>query len=569
MTPDPKTRRSRGRRLLAAVRRRPTFGGLVGGLVFWWQSLSPTLLPRSWAVQAAISAICATVGYALGTLGGRLVRTVLRRRGTHLAASGWRRARVALAAVGALAVVIGSVRWIGWQNDQRDLVAMDHLSAVTVLPMLVVTVVLGAVLGAGGRVVGAAVRGLDRWNQRHLPRTLAQPLTVVLVAVLAVFVLRDVAFGRFTDWAGTTFGVVDGGTADGVVRPTSDLASGGPGSLVDWDDLGLQGRTFAGGATTTDELRAFWGDDAEVSEPIRAYAGLRSAASAQERAALAVDDLERAGGFERDVLVVATATGTGWIDPDAAEALEQIHRGDTAIVSMQYSFLPSWISFITDLHLAAEAGSELYAEVHRRWVLLPEDERPTLLVFGLSLGSFGAESAFAGADASSSIANLVSRSDGALLVGAAHANPILRQLTDGRDPGSPEWAPVVDGGRTVRFVTRDPDQVEPTGPWEQPRIVYVQHPSDPVTHWGADWLWSSPGWMDDPRGYDVTDDGRWFPFVTGVQGVFDLMAGFAAPPGFGHDYRLDYVDGWTRLAAPDGWTKADTDRLERFLFPDR
>ena len=303
---------------MAAIGRRPTFGGLVVGLVFWWQSLSPTLLPRSWAVQAAISAICATVGYALGTLGGRVVRAVLRRRGAHLPAVGWHRARFGLGALGALAVVIGPLRWLGWQNTQRELVDMAHLSGIVVLPMLVLTVVLGAVLATGGRVVGAAVRHLDRWNQRHLPRAAAQPLTIVLVLVLAVFALRDVAFGRFTDWASTTFGVVDTGTADGVNRPTTATVSGGPGSLVDWDDLGLQGRTFTAGATTTDELRAFWGDDAEVLEPIRAYAGLRSADDADDRAALAVDDLERAGGFERDVLVVATATGTGWIDPDAA-----------------------------------------------------------------------------------------------------------------------------------------------------------------------------------------------------------------------------------------------------------
>ena len=40
--------------------------------------------------------------------------------------------------------------------------------------------------------------------------------------------------------------------------------------------------------------------------PVRAYAGLDSAASVEERARLAVDDLQRAGGFSRSVLVVAS-----------------------------------------------------------------------------------------------------------------------------------------------------------------------------------------------------------------------------------------------------------------------
>lgn len=559
----------RFRRLAAAVVRRPTYGGLVGAVVFWWASLAPTLLPRSWAVQGAISALCATLGYALGTLGGRLVRAVLRRRQVRLASSSWRKARLILAAFALPVVVIGPLRWLSWQNDQRDLVAMDHLAASAVVLMLVVTVVVGTVVLAAGRVVGAGVRALDRWNQRHLPRSVAQPLTVVLVLVLSVLILRDVAFSRFTNWAGTTFGAVDTGTAEGVTKPTSITVSGGTGSLVRWEDLGLQGRTFTAGATSTEELKEFWGPDTRVREPVRAYAGIRSADTAEERAELAVDDLYRAGGFDREVLVVATATGTGWIDPDAAEAIEQIYRGDTAIVSMQYSFLPSWISFITDLDLASEAGTVLYDEVYQRWAEIPAEHRPKLVVFGLSLGSFGAEAAFAGTDANTSVANIVARSDGALLVGAPHANPILRQLTDAREPASPEWAPVVNGGRSVRFVTRDPDQWEPEGPWEFPRVLYIQHPTDPVTHWSASWLWSKPGWMDSPRGYDVTDDGSWFPLVTGIQGVFDLMAGFAAPPGFGHDYRLDYVDGWTRIVAPKGWKAADTARLENFLFPDQ
>ena len=37
---------------------RPSFGGAVFALVFWWRSLYPTLLPRSWLIQAAITAIC-------------------------------------------------------------------------------------------------------------------------------------------------------------------------------------------------------------------------------------------------------------------------------------------------------------------------------------------------------------------------------------------------------------------------------------------------------------------------------------------------------------------------------
>lgn len=545
----------------AALLRRPNAAGLGVALVFWWFSLVPTLMPRAWTVQAATSALCLTIGYALGTLGRWAVHRSL---GRHVVLPA--RALPVGAAIAGTTVVIGSILWLRWQNLQRDLLAMEHLGVAVVLPMLLVTVVLSAVLFLIGRLVGGAVRRLGRWNQRHLPDPVAIPVTVVLVLVIATFLLRDVAFEQFTRWADASFSVVDDGTNEGTEQPTTATVSGGPGSLVEWDELGVQGRDFVAQATPEEQLREFAGPGAEVEEPVRVYAGLRSADDARARAELVVAELERTGGFDREVLVVATSTGTGWIDPDAAHAIELMHAGDTAIASMQYSFLPSWISFITDLDRASEAGAELYAAVHEAWLELPEDDRPRLISFGLSLGSFGAEAAFAGETASTSLANLTGRSDGALFVGATYNNPILRQLVDARDDGSTAWAPIVDEGAEVRFETRDPDQPRPPegAPWDAPRVLYVQHPSDPVTHWDYSWLWRPPEWLDAPRGYDVPKRPGWFPIVTGIQGVFDLMAGFAAPPGHGHDYRLDYPAAWAAVAAPEGWDDERTAALEDY-----
>ncbi len=52
-----------------------------------------------------------------------------------------------------------------------------------------------------------------------------------------------------------------------------------------------------------------------AKEPIRAYAGLATAEDPEDRARLAVDDLEHAGGFQRANLLVVGTTGSGWIDP--------------------------------------------------------------------------------------------------------------------------------------------------------------------------------------------------------------------------------------------------------------
>jgi uncharacterized membrane protein len=100
----------------------------------------------------------------------------------------------------------------------------------------------------------------------------------------------------------------------------------------------------------------------EATEPIRAYAGTVSATDVEERAKLAVRDLERAGGFDRTNLLVATTTGSGWLDPGAIDSFEYLTGGDSAVVAMQYSYLPSWISYLVDQE-AREAGRELFDAV--------------------------------------------------------------------------------------------------------------------------------------------------------------------------------------------------------------
>ena len=64
--------------------------------------------------------------------------------------------------------------------------------------------------------------------------------------------------------------------------------------------------------------------------------------------AVLLSELERTGAFDRKVLVIVPTTGTGWINPVAARSLEMMYNGDTAMVGSQYSYLPSWISFLGD-----------------------------------------------------------------------------------------------------------------------------------------------------------------------------------------------------------------------------
>lgn len=545
---------------------RPGPAASVVALVCLWYSFAPSLLPRSALIQGVTSGVSFALGLAVGTLlaaGARAVFRVLDRPVPVVL--GERRWPV-LGALLLVVVVAGLPMWLSWQNRQRDLVTMERLPAVSVITVLLVTPIVAVVLVLLGRLVAYPVRLLDRALGRRLPPWAARTVVVVVTAVFAVVISRDVVASRIVDGLDQSFGLVDTTTEEGVQQPVSPSQSGGPGSLVQWDDLGFQGRTFAGTATTADELRAFAGPTAEVTEPIRVYVGLRSADSVDAQADLAVRELERTGAFDRKVLAVVGVTGTGWVNPAASRALELMYGGDTAMVGMQYSYLPSWISFLVDLDKAATSGRALVDAVRARWEQLPPERRPKLVVFGESLGSYATEAAFDGPDLQASLQAATTDVDGVLWVGPTFANPIWHQVVDGRAPGAPTWQPAGAEGSPVR-VLGHPDDPPVGGPAPRGQVVYLSHPTDPVTWASVDTLWRRPRWMAEPLGYDVSPAVRWFPGVTFVQSLFDLMAGFSAPPGHGHDYQPSFAAGWAAIVAPDGWTAADTARLQAALPP--
>ncbi|MDT0407212.1 alpha/beta-hydrolase family protein, partial [Streptomyces edwardsiae] len=131
-----------------------------------------------------------------------------------------------------------------------------------------------------------------------------------------------------------------------------------------------------------------------ATESIRAYAGLHSAEGIKATAELAARELQRTGGLNRAVVAVATTTGTGWINEAEASALEYMYNGNTAIVSMQYSFLPSWLSFLVDQENARQARQALFEAVDALVRAVPEDKLPKLVGFGDSLGAIGGEAPF-------------------------------------------------------------------------------------------------------------------------------------------------------------------------------
>ena len=537
------------------VRAPLAFTGVLMAFVFCCLSLTPSLLPRAWYLQGAISGVTAAVGYAVGSLLGWLGRTggPFRYRDGRVD----RRAWFAVLGLGVIAIAIFG--WLGlhWQQKVRRAMGMDPAPGWDAATILLVAVVVFAFVLLVSRLIRLGTRTVIRWLLRFVPTPVAVGLGLAVSAFAVIGFLQGFLFHALVTAANSSFGVINEGTSAGITQPTSTDLAGSPESLVPWRTLGIKGRDFVGTAPTKAELGKFAGKPA--MDPIRVYVGLDSADSPTKRAALAVRELERTGAFNRKVLCVFTTTGTGWVDPKVVDALEYLYAGDTAVVATQYSFLPSWLSFLVDKSKATEAAERMIGAVRAKLQTLDSASRPRLLLFGESLGSYATETAF------DSLSGLVRGADGALLEGPVNVNPIWNEVTDGREKGSPVWKPAYHHGDTVRFGQLPADLDSPAGPWKQPRIAYLQNATDPVVWWNFKLILTEPAWLKGKRGPDVSPDMRWYPFVTFWQVVADLAFATGVPEGHGHEYGSRAADGWAAVAPPPGWSEADTARLKALV----
>ncbi|MFV8164879.1 alpha/beta hydrolase [Mycobacterium sp. 134] len=525
--------------------------GLSVALLFFAWSMSPSLLPRAWYLQGVATGISIGIGYGLGCAVAWVVcRCGIRPQwSSRTRRIGWWTLSGAAVVVVPMFLVLGS--W--WQQILRDLIGMPRTERSFYILVLLIAVAIAVALVAIGRGLRWATNRLTDLGGRVVPGPVARLAAVVIVVALVVMGLDGALHRGLLSMAERSAKVADKSTAEGVTQPGAPERSGSPASAQAWDTLGREGRTFVAGGPSAQQISKVMGVPALT--PIRVYAGRTSADSVEGIAEQVVAELRRTHAFERKVLAVVTTTGRGWVNPNVASALEYVNDGDTAIASMQYSFLPSALSFIADRETPPLAGQALFEAVHRVWAALPETKRPKLVVFGESLGSFGGQSAFA------SGADIVARTDGALLVGTPNFAQPWGRITANRDPGSLERLPVVGEGRHIRFASRTSD-VNLTGPWEFPRVVFWQHASDPITWWSFDLLLHRPDWLREPLGPDVDPGMRWLPFVTFWQVTLDMIFSADVPYGYGHAFGPDAADLWVDILAPHGWDPALAQRIQ-------
>ena len=543
--------------------------GVLFAALFFCLSLTPSLLPRDWLTAGIIGAINAAIGYGIGVLIGAIGRRlVLSRRSWWPPRRDVRRVLQAAAIVVAIsASVLTVLQAAAWQRDVAAVMGIDGPATAGYLRTLVVALPIAAMLIAAARVVKDAIKFLARgmirrWN---LNDEIAMFVGTAIVAVLIITLVNGVLVRGFLAGASAVFQPRNTATRPGVEQPLRSEKSGSPSSFAPWDTLGFQGRNFTGTGPSAEELTAL--NNRPAKEPIRIYAGLQSAGTIEERVAVLLSELQRTRAYERSLLVMIPTTGTGWVDPVAARSIESMYNGDTVLVAMQYSYLPSWISFLADQQKSIQAARAMVDAVHRRWLHWPPAQHPVLALYGESLGSLAGQGAF------EFLPDIAEKNVTSVLwVGPPNASGLWKALTVRRDPGTPEVQPRYDNGRTVRFAQASgPEEIAAVAApaWDRPRVLFMQHASDPVVWWSTDLLFRRPDWLSEPPGFDRSPSMRWYPIVTFWQVSADMAGNITnsttTPTGHGHNYGDSQLDGWVAVAAPEGWTVVDTDRIRRSL----
>lgn len=524
-----------------------SFLGVIAALAMYAVSVAPSLMARSWAWHAIASGVLVACGYVGGVIVQNVGARVIRVTGLTISASepvelGFRVGIAALFAVWWLYAVIQSYRRA---RKASKLVNMPGENLGEYL------------LGAAGSVVVAwcllaIVEGFIQVGRMliaalaaYMIRPAAVLVGVAILCVIVFFLTSNVilrgGIGFFRHHAEQ----MNTRTARGIYRPFVLERSASASSPVTWESVGGQGRVFLGRGPSRLDIAQVSGGAAK--EPIRVYAGMPTGGAGIEQAAsTVVAELHRTGAFDRAVILLAASTGSGWVDEWQVQPLEFLTRGDCATASLQYSYVPSALNWLTGLEPSQKASAALFRAVRAELDSMDRADRPALFVCGESLGAFASQSVFSCAnDALESV-------DGALWVGTPAFTPMHAALTAARHKGSPEVAPVVDNARHVRFVNEPSDlrtdlYGRELGPWGFPRLVYAQHPSDPVVWWNKKLIWTQPDWLRERAGRDVSRTVEFTRFVTFIQVLADLPVAGTAPGGHGHTYHEELIPLWRAI----------------------
>ncbi len=265
-------------------------------------------------------------------------------------------------------------------------------------------------------------------------------------------------------------------------------------------------------------------------QPVRVAVGVRSAPSVEERVELAMQELERTGAFRKGTIVVASPSGTGYVNLTMAETVERMLGGDSAIVSVAYSERPSILS-VHRTPIGGRTQALLMRRIKERIdELYPGGNGPVVRVYGESLGAWTSQTAFGMGWAASRSQFGV---DSVLWLGT---------------PGMSSWRATREPAVARELWDRAGIQALTDAQRGATRITSFANPDDHITRFELQSLWRRPEWMREDGRYPehAIDDGPWIPIVTGVRSLIATARSAHVAAGRfeagGHDYRRDMPD---------------------------
>lgn len=317
--------------------------------------------------------------------------------------------------------------------------------------------------------------------------------------------------------------------------PDSPFVSGSSTSYVDWNTLSLQGRRYIGTRISKEQLN----QDLQIKralDPIRIYIGVDSADTEQDRVALALAEIDRTKALERDIVVLIAPTGTGYVNYVMSDSVEYLSKGNSAMIAMQYSKRPSPLS-LDHVDEGFIQFRILVNALAKRLRDMPVNKRPTVVLFGESLGAWVSQDAFLHSGTDGLIANNIDR---ALWIGTPELSKWQEHVSGGdRLNVDQELVGTFDNINEYRGLPSD----------ERKKIRYVMctHYNDPVSHFSGSLLFRAPQWL---RSYDnrpttLPQYTRYRTPTTFVHRIIDMKNALKPKPGIftsiGHDYRADLL----------------------------
>ncbi len=512
----------------------------VAGIASFQQSL----LPRSGKQQAIVTLGSMALAYGVGVAANAIANKVDDSTGLDAIGS-----RAAVAGAGAVAMLGTTLalrgRPVGLALD------VPHLSLEAGRT--------GAAVLAGGAVVGAALIGeqalVDRIKD-HVPGGAATAHAAILGA--AALGVGAMVFGRARSSAvsleaeraylastggaqGSSKNAVafDAARFDELTRMRADMATVPalrPGSLLPDGAAGGQGVKFLNEATPAAEIaRVMGADAASVKDPIRIYGGMQHAGTREQLAQQIFDEALTSGAFQRRHVMLYLPSGTGHVNPMPVAATEYLTGGDVASVAMQYGNKPSIQSFGK-----RDDAADLFAKVLDKFgdhiKTLPEGQRPKLMAYGESLGAWGIQDSFLARGGVSGIAD--SGLDAVVNVGTPRFSKLRAEaigLSGQR---------LDDAGRMFEFNDLATLKALPAEQRDGVRAFLLTHYNDPVNKVSPRMFFTRPEWLAQvEHGTGVPRKMKWYPGVSGVQGLVDNANGAKVVPGIlektGHDYRAE------------------------------